>query len=234
MEDHGTGAQNDTWAWNGSTWTRLIASSIGFLGQPTLRDYFSMVYDAAHSRVVMFGGELDNTTFYSDTWLWDGTSWSQVLPASQPPGRYGQGMAYDAALGQTVMFGGTNASTELNDNWVWDGTNWTSETTPTALTARIVPNSVTYDAALGQVMLYSGFNPDTGTWEWGPPGISVVWTFARRGQNTPAPCSSTLPLTFTFAAQTPINSIQMVTQGAAEPRLHAAQRRQLLRHNRRG
>ncbi|HMG86783.1 MAG TPA: choice-of-anchor D domain-containing protein [Terracidiphilus sp.] len=210
----GTGAQNDTWAWNGTTWTRLIASSLNFPGQPSMRDYFSMVYDAAHSRVVMFGGELNNTNFYSDTWLWDGTSWSQASPTNQPPGRYGQGMAYDAALGQTVMFGGANGTSQFNDTWVWDGTNWTSEPTPTALSARIVPNSMTYDAALGQVVLYSGFNPDTGTWAWGFPGNFGNINVCPGGSSTPAPCSSTIPFTFSFSHDSSILSINVVTQGA--------------------
>ncbi len=209
----GTGAQNDTWAWNGTTWTRLIASSTG-LGQPPFRDYFSMVYDAAHSRVVMFGGELNNSVFYSDTWLWDGTSWSQAAPANNPPGRYGQGMAYDASLGQTVMFGGDNGSAQLNDTWVWNGTNWTSEATPSGLTMRIVPNSMTYDAALGQVVLYSGLSQDVDTWAWGLPGNFGNINVCPSGQSTPAPCNSTLPVTFSFAQPSTILSINVVTQGA--------------------
>ena len=68
------------------------------------------------------------------------------------------------------MFGGDNGSAQLNDTWVWNGTNWTSEATPSGLTMRIVPNSMTYDVALGQVVLFSGLSQDVDTWAWGLPG----------------------------------------------------------------
>ena len=189
--------QNDLWAFNGTTWTLLIASNTA--GSPSARADYGMAYDAAHSQVVLFGGD-DSSGVRSDTWLWNGTTWSQVSPASNPPAREAQGMAYNAALGQTVMFGGINGS-YLDDTWTWDGTNWTEQTTPSTLTARIVPNNMTYDAALGQVILYSGLSPDVDTWAWGLPQNLGNMNVCPTGQTTPAPCSNTM--TFTYSVPRP-------------------------------
>jgi len=35
-------------------------------------------------------------TYFAETWVWDGTNWTQRLTA-QPPGRSGHGLSYDAA-----------------------------------------------------------------------------------------------------------------------------------------
>src|ERR1700691_4830012 len=37
-----------------------------------------MAYDAAHGQVVLFSGD----SFLSDTWVWNGTAWTQKSPAS--------------------------------------------------------------------------------------------------------------------------------------------------------
>ena len=62
-----------------------------------------MAYDAAHGQIVLFGGRNDGGNF-SDTWVWDGTNWTQKSPATIPRERYGAAMAYDAAHGQIVLF----------------------------------------------------------------------------------------------------------------------------------
>lgn len=59
-----------TLRWQGGAFTS--ASSSG----PTT-SFGSMAFDKARSRLVLFGGLNGNATS-SDTWLWDGTSWSKV------------------------------------------------------------------------------------------------------------------------------------------------------------
>jgi hypothetical protein len=54
---------------------------------------------------VLFGG-YGNRAF-SDTWTWDGTTWTQQHPATSPPARGQAAMACDAATGTAVLFGGT-------------------------------------------------------------------------------------------------------------------------------
>jgi len=82
-----------------------------------------MVYDAAHGQILMFGGL--GSGYLSDTWVWDGTGWTQLSPASAPPARSDASLAFDVQHARVVLMGGTNASGTLKDTWYWDGSNWT-------------------------------------------------------------------------------------------------------------
>lgn len=163
----------DTWLWDGTSWTEeTLATS------PSAREGSSMAYDSAHGKVVLFGGSTTGTYLggLNETWLWDGSSWTQATPAMSPPGRVGCSMAYDSAHGKVVLFGGYDTSNEiLNDTWVWDGTNWTEETTASAPSPRTTAG-MAYDAAHGKVVLFGGTFPllanysDTWTWD------GATWT----------------------------------------------------------
>ena len=95
---------------------------------PTPRTFHAMAYDAARAQVVLFGG-LDGQILQDehplenrdDTWVWDGTNWTQKSPANSPPPRGYLAMAYDAARAQVVLFGGINSNNfvRYNDTWVW-------------------------------------------------------------------------------------------------------------------
>ena len=78
-------------------------------------------YDAARARTVMFGGPAGAWPGgNSDTWEWDGTSWSKaVLASAPPPPREGTLLAYDAARRQTVLFGGASSNGPLSDTWLY-------------------------------------------------------------------------------------------------------------------
>ena len=87
-----------------------------------------MVYDAAHAQVVMFGGSTDGLTRLGDTWLWNGTNWTEASTTGPTP-RNGSAMVYDAATSQVVLFGGVDSTGfDQNDTWVWNGTTWTNVT----------------------------------------------------------------------------------------------------------
>jgi len=108
---------NDTWVWDGTTWTQKFPAT----SPPIPRYAYAVAYDAARQQVVLFGGQgPSNTPLYGDTWVWDGTTWTQKFPASSPPGRSTHVMAYDAARSQVVMFGGiTGGAFQASDTWVW-------------------------------------------------------------------------------------------------------------------
>ena len=73
-----------------------------------------MAYDSARGVTVLFGGASLSGVF-SDTWEWDGTSWTQLSPAASPPARDAHAMA---TLGsKVVLFGGGNGTTAVNDTW---------------------------------------------------------------------------------------------------------------------
>jgi hypothetical protein len=79
--------------------------------------------------VVMFGGlnlgpagVFNQFNVLGDTWIWNGTDWSQVTAffGATPPARFGATMAYDPFKSQVVMFGGVDANGNvLGDTWLF-------------------------------------------------------------------------------------------------------------------
>jgi hypothetical protein len=82
-----------------------------------------MAYDETQGQVVLFGGLDSNGDMLADTWVWNGTDWTQDYFKDGPVARFGAGMAFDEAEGQVVMFGGDSVdnipSGLLSDTWVW-------------------------------------------------------------------------------------------------------------------
>ena len=70
---------NDTWEWDGTTWTRMFPAT-----SPRPQFVVSMAYDLARGKTVFLesGGN-------SDTWEWDGTNWTQRVTAVSPGIRSG-------------------------------------------------------------------------------------------------------------------------------------------------
>jgi len=155
------GYADDTWVWNGSNWIEQFGSTY-----PGLRAGAAMAYDSAHAQVVLFGGTgaltESGSSFLGDTWLWDGSQWTQASPQTSPGPRAGHGMAYDSVRGQVVLFGGNGLQniqgpccTTLNDTWVWDGSNWTQESPKTSPPVRS-EFAMAFDAAQSRVVMFGG------------------------------------------------------------------------------
>lgn len=116
--------KNDTWEWDGKSWTQVnVATS------PSPRDHHAMTYDAKRKRIVLFGGF--DGAYLNDLWEWDGKSWKRIIASNLPPARGGKpGLAFDAESGKTVLFGGgigggTAAKPEaFGDTWLWNGIGW--------------------------------------------------------------------------------------------------------------
>ena len=166
----------DTWTWDGTNWA--LAATTG----PSARSTFAFAYDELHQQAVLFGGRVSSTGpgvgQFSETWTWDGTSWTQKAPPNSPPARSFGAMAYDAARQRIVLFGGeSNSGTCFSDTWEWDGSNWTQMTPSTVPTGNCY-NAMAYDAAHQQVVLVIGENYTADqTWTWD----GTNWT-----QQTPA------------------------------------------------
>ena len=162
-------------------WNQLSPST-----NPPERYIHAMTYDAGHQQVVLFGGFGQNSPYYlNDTWLWNGTNWTQANPTNSPDARGAHAMAYDAAHGQVVMFGGTSFSTNrFADTWLWDGTNWTQANPGTSPSARDAAVMV-YDPATSNVVLFGGSSSggDIGdTWTWD----GTNWTKQNPGSSPSA------------------------------------------------
>ena len=174
---------DDTWTWNGSTWTQLSPTT-----SPSARFYASMAYDPGSSQLVLFGG--DNASGQvGDTWTWNGNTWRQSSPATSPPARSEASMVYDPSVGQLVLFGGQLTSTYGNDTWTWNGSTWTQQRSATNPSARKDAPMV-FDGGTGQLVLFGGVNA-TGnlgdTWSWNgfltTTNVLIPWTGANQSAN---------------------------------------------------
>jgi uncharacterized protein (TIGR03437 family) len=76
-----------------------------------------MAYDSTLDQVVVFGGSAGLTL--DDTWVWDGSNWTQEFPQTSPPTRSQHAMAYDSGHSQVALFGGANSASVLSDTWSW-------------------------------------------------------------------------------------------------------------------
>jgi hypothetical protein len=78
-----------------------------------------MAYDGDLGVVVLFGGAVggDWGNSSNDTWMWNGSNWTQIHPATVPPNRYNFGMDYDTHGKVIVMFGGDSTGPSRNDTW---------------------------------------------------------------------------------------------------------------------
>jgi len=110
----GTMEFTDTWIWNGTTWTQLFPASA-----PSARTDAAMTYDANLDAVVLFGGFAGVwEDSLNDTWTWNGTNWTQILPATVFPNRYQFGMDYDPVNKAVLMFGGYSSGPARGDTWL--------------------------------------------------------------------------------------------------------------------
>jgi hypothetical protein len=169
----GHGSLNDTWEWNGSSWTPRITANA-----PSPRIEHAAVFDMAWGHIVMFGGYdagLRNPT-YGDTWIYDGADWTQVQTYGPSP-RHGHAMAYSYHEGRTVLFGGMNYYL-FDDTWTWDGRHWQLQQTTTKPTPR-AGHGMAYDVRRGRCVVHGGQPGGSSTWEWD----GADWTEAT--QTTP-------------------------------------------------
>ncbi len=110
-QDASNTALNDTWTWNGTTWTQANPST-----SPPARGAAAMAENGSNE-VVLFGGQSTSGSALGDTWIWNGTTWTQANPSTSPPARYLASMAYDSSAGVDLLFGGANTSA-LGDSWI--------------------------------------------------------------------------------------------------------------------
>lgn len=85
------GALGETWTWDGSAWRQMQPATA-----PPPRQDAVMAFDPSSNRLILFGGVTcgpfqpddligcDGTELLSDTWAWDGATWSRVGTSHHP------------------------------------------------------------------------------------------------------------------------------------------------------
>jgi len=104
---------DDTWTWDGVTWTQQFPAT-----SPSARAAHSMAYDASLGQVVMFGGFSVPGQGLNDTWAWSGKTWTR-LKATQPTGLWATPMDFDPLSGGLFFFGGQlTGDIVTNNTWL--------------------------------------------------------------------------------------------------------------------
>jgi hypothetical protein len=153
------GSQSQTWEYDGTDWIQLETATA-----PAGRTQASMVFDTAHCQAVLFGGLTagGSSTGLSDTWVFDGTSWTQVNSGTSPSGRWAHVMAFDTKRGVTVLFGGYGPNSasgqETNDTWEYDGSSWVQAFTQVS-PAPVQQRAMAYDVSRSQMVMFGGIGP---------------------------------------------------------------------------
>ena len=158
----GAGFTNNTWEWDGVSWTQITTNNI-----PSPRDRFGMCYDLARNKIVLFGGISAQES--DETWEYDGLDWTLIPTATTPPPRQKNYMAYDVLRGVSIMQGGQANAVQLLDCWEYDGVNW--RLVPSTPTPARGENATCYDLLRGRVVVFGGYSingTNTDTWEFGP------------------------------------------------------------------
>ncbi|HEY5240469.1 MAG TPA: kelch repeat-containing protein [Polyangiaceae bacterium] len=114
----------DTWVYDGTSWTQVQPAH-----SPSPRR--GAVAASLDGKLVMFGGDTLPPSYgdwlsVDETWVWDGTDWTQEQPAQSPDPRSFAGMA--AAGGEILLFGGGKFGGDYAapaGTWTWDGAAWT-------------------------------------------------------------------------------------------------------------
>ena len=175
----------DTWEWDGTTWTQVLAS-----GGPQPRAQAAMTWDPVRKRVVLVGGFNAGGFPIGDIWEWNGSAWTQRTTTGDPtigpagsalglPGaRNSQGLAFDTRRNVLVMHGGVlflDANHRGGETWELAGDQWTLKAVDTVTNHGLyLPDhkAMAFDADRGSTLLFA--LPDGGAmagsfgqlWEW--------------------------------------------------------------------
>lgn len=160
----GNNATSSPQTWErGPNFALVLKSAAG----PGARDGLAMVFDSVRNQTVLFGGGpiTGGATSYDDTWVYDGTTWTQPSTiTTRPPARQNHAMAFDSIRGKVVLFGGEffgGGADTLADTWEFDGLNWTRFNGPGP--SKRQGHSMAFDASRGRVVLFGGFDYDATT-----------------------------------------------------------------------
>lgn len=162
----GAGDLQDTWEWDGATWTQRTLPT-----DPPSRRGHKMVRDVARKSVFMFGGTREAMP---ENWSWDGLRWRTVASTEHPPSFQNASMTYDTDRGVVVLFGGHHypamgSAVSLDETWEWNGTDW-AKRAPTVTPSIRRGHVLAYDAARKRVLMFGGRGGPGGalgdTWEY--------------------------------------------------------------------
>jgi hypothetical protein len=177
--------RNDTWTFDGSTWTNH-----GNSATVTPRSQPAICY-APGIGTVLFGGGVYPTTYHNDTWSFLGTQWLNTVVYGAPPPRMGHDMVWASNWNCMVMFGGYNGST-LGDTWSlttsFPGVQWTQMFVQGAISPR-QSHAMAFDQRRDRLVVFGGADANGqflgDTWELAPAAFGWQWLQRTPTQSPP-------------------------------------------------
>jgi hypothetical protein len=152
----------------------------------------------ANGDVVMFGGA-GSFAPNNQTWRYDGSTWTQLTPATSPTARIQASFVHDLVRNRFVLYGGWGSAlsvgTASNQTWEFDGLTWTQVNPPTSPPG-LWKHGACFDIARNRVVVYGGaLNgfpiAESATWEFNGTTWSQVATPTNPGPlERPAMCYS--------------------------------------------
>lgn len=161
----------DTWEFDGTSWTEIDFFQ---RRQPPKRKRFGMAYHEELGAAVLFGG-WSGTEGLRDTWIWDGTDWTNPSITTRPVALRGHTMVYDQARQEVILFGGLHrdpnfGNFEMNETWRFDGESWEKFSFPAGEGPRPrTGHAMVYDVGRQRIVLQGGRGNgqyQVDTWEW--------------------------------------------------------------------
>lgn len=146
----------ETWRWDGTTWTQLHPPT----SPPAGSTVDGLVYDEQQHTMVLVTSCCDvppgigpGAPRRLDTWTWDGDGWVQRHPFLSPPSPGPAAMAYDPAHGIVLAVVAGSGADGVGSTWSWDGDNWQRVDPGSATIIDWLTATVTPDPASGRVLL---------------------------------------------------------------------------------
>src|SRR6185295_7901275 len=157
---------NDTWEFDGTTWTQRLPNN-----PPFPLALAAASYDPVKHATIVFGGEAGTNGFPDSgfLWEWDGEDWREVSSVGPHPApRTGHQMVYDSVRHVHVMYGGSTAAGRLDETWEYDAPARTWTLRSTAGPGKRSSFALAYDSIRNRTVLFGGRLDEAPTYaeEW--------------------------------------------------------------------
>ncbi|HLI52775.1 MAG TPA: hypothetical protein VKU88_00470 [Acidimicrobiales bacterium] len=221
-QDGATKVLGDTWIWNGQKWALSDAPG------PPARSGAAFTWDSTDHQTVLFSGETSPSganpaTLVSDTWTWNGTTWSQRRPSASPPPRTGAVFTDAPGASGALLCYGEGVSGALGDTWVWTHGDWVQAKVSSAEPPARVGAAWGFDPRLPGATVFGGIgaggvvfaDTDLATVSLPEPSATTTTTTAPSASTTTQTARST---TTTVAPTTAPHGHSTVTTTTVAPR----------------
>lgn len=173
--DTSTQRLNDTWTFDGTTWTDVSSTA-----RPSARTGGAMEYDPVTASVILFGGSASGS-YLGDTWSWSAGTWTELSPGTGPGARCYSQLVYDPETTTLLLYAGYD-NHDFADTWSFDPTANTGNGAWTQLTPAANPGGrdgfgMAYDTATSQMVVFGGWSFGgqvllSDTWAYGIPPVN--------------------------------------------------------------